>query len=284
MKNNREFIDSLNDNELSYWNYFQRISEIALSMYEWKNLPDSIDPRFLELCLLSEGKCLFFKDEDMGDYLALRCALGGKFNVYNIPTERRAFASNGYNKQLDENNSVIIYNNFLRNNSIGTIEEFAKRMYNIDRTIDVNINAQKTPILIKCKENQRQTMKNLYMKYQGNEPFIFGDKNLEDDNSIKVLNTQAPFLADKLYDMKTKLWNECMTYLGIPSVDVEKKERLISSEVKTAQGGTQACRNSRLEMRKLACKQINEMFGLNIDVEFRQDVDTSAPNIDKEIK
>ena len=238
-------------------------------MFDWKGLPDSVDVRYLELALFGDGMAVFFKDEVLG-YLTLRCAIGGQMNVYRIPTKRRAYAANGYNKSLDENNSVIIFNNFLHINSMLDVELFAKRLYNLDRAIDVNSNAQKTPVLLQCDENQRLTLKNLYMKYEGNEPFIFGDKNLN-PNSLKVLQTGAPYVADKLYQLKTQIWNEALTYLGISNINVTKKERLITDEVTRNQGGTIASRYSRLEARRQACEQINKMFGLNVSCDYRED-------------
>ena len=158
----------------------------------------------------------------------------------------------------------------LHTNSLLAVENYAKRLYNLDRTIDVNANAQKTPILITCEETQRLTLKNLYMQYEGNEPVIFGDKNLN-PNSLKVLTTGSPYIADKLYTLKTQLWNEALTYLGISNVNIQKKERLVTDEVIRNQGGTIASRYSRLNARKKACEEINKMFGLNIDVEYRED-------------
>ena len=141
----------------------------------------------------------------------------------------------------------------------------------MDRAIDININAQKTPVLIQCTEQQRLTMVNLYQKYDGNEPFIFGDSNL-DLNGFKVLRTDAPFVADKIRQEKTQTWNEALTYLGISNTNVTKKERLISDEVIRSQGGTIASRYSRLEMRRQACREINNMFPeLNIWCDYRDD-------------
>ena len=150
------------------------------------------------------------------------------------------------------------------------VEMFAERLYNIDRAIDVNANAQKTPVLITCEESQRLTMINLYKQFEGNEPFIFGNKAL-DVNGLKVLKTDAPFVCDKLYQLKTQYWNEALTYLGIANINTQKKERMITDEVARNQGGTIASRYSRLNARKQACEQINKMFGLNIDVEYRED-------------
>ena len=265
----RQFWESAKLNNYSFKQYYNRLTELSVSMFEWKNVPDTIDIRFLELALFGDGLAVFFYDDVLG-YLALRCAIGGQMNVYRIPTKRRAYAANGYNKNLDESNSVIIFNNYLHTNSMLDVELFARRLYNLDRAIDVNANAQKTPILVQCDENQRLTLKNVYMKYDGNEPVIFGDKNLN-PNSIKVLQTGAPYVADKLYQLKTQIWNEALTYLGISNINVTKKERLITDEVTRNQGGTMASRYSRLEARRQACDEINRKFGLNISCDYRED-------------
>lgn len=274
-KRDREFWESARRNGLEWRMYYNRLTELAVSMFKWNNLPDTIDVRFLELSLFAEGHVVFFEDKDLG-HLCLRCALGGGFNVYRIPLRREVITSCGYHKTLDIDNSVLIYNNYLHTNSMLDVEIFARRLYDIDRSIDVNVRAQKTPVLITCDENERLSMENLYKEYDGNAPLIHGDKALK-TSELKVLKTDAPYVADKLYTLRTQLWNECLTYLGINTANVTKKERLITDEVKRNEGGTLACRNSRLKMRKKACEEINKMFGLNIDVEFEEDIDISEP-------
>lgn len=268
-KRDSQFWESAYMNNRTYLQYYNRLTELAISMFEWQNLPKTVDQRFLEMCLFGDGMCVFFQDEVLG-YLSLQCMIGGKLNVYRIPMERKAFATNGYQRELNETNSVIIFNNYLHTNSLLDVEMFSKRLYNLDRAIDVNANAQKTPVLIQCDESQRLVMKNLYKQYEGNEPFIFGSKGL-DASGLKVLQTGAPYVADKLYELKAQIWNEALTYLGISNINVVKKERMITDEVTRNQGGTVASRYSRLESRRQACKQINEMFNLNIWVDYRDD-------------
>ena len=143
------------------------------------------------------------------------------------------------------------------------------RLWNLDRIIDVNANAQKTPVLIQASEKQRLMMLNLYKEFDGNQPFIFGDKNL-DLNSIKAISTQAPYICDKITDLKSNIWNEALTYLGIANVSYQKKERMVSDEVSRMMGGVIANRNSRLKTRQVAVEKINKMFGTNVKVEFSE--------------
>lgn len=276
-----DFWSSALVNNRTFNAWYNRLKEIAITCFTWENLPETIDKRFLELCLFERGMCLFFNDEDLDGYLALNTTIGGKLNVYNIPVERRAYATNGYNRNLTEKDSVLIWNNYIHCNSVDDILMFAWRLTNIDRTIDVNVNAQKTPVLIKTTENQRLTVQNVYMKYEGNQPVIVGDKNL-DDNGIQVLKTDAPYVADKLTDLKVQIWNEALTYLGIPNVSFNKRERMIKDEVQRTQGGVVASRFSRLKAREEACEQINMMFGLDLSVHYNDELDASFDDVSRE--
>lgn len=264
------FWESAVMNNATYIQYYNRLIELSIAMFEWTGLPDTIDPRFLELTLFKYGQAVFFEDEVMG-YLALTNAVQGGFDVYGYPVASRAYSPyNNYQKTLTLDDSVIIYNNYLRKPSSLDVEVFAKRLYNLDRVIDVNANAQKTPVLIKCAETQRLTMKNLYKEFDGNSPVIFGDNGLNDAN-FTVLSTEAPYVADRIYQLKTQIWNEALTYLGISNINVQKKERLITDEVSRNMGGVIASRYSRLNARQNACEKINKMFGLNVWCEYRDD-------------
>ena len=269
--NSDPFNESAKLNRLSFDFYFDRLKELAISMFEWENLPDSMDERFLEMTLFEDGQAIVFRDDVMG-MLGLQVMIGGPLNVYRVPINRRAYAVNGYqNPDLTPENSVIVFNNMLRTNSYRDVMFFARKLYEVDRAIDVNIKGQKTPKVILCDENERLTMLNLFMKYDGNQPFIFGSKNL-DLKSIQTLDTSSPYLSDKLYQLKTQIWNEALTYLGISNVNFNKKERLVSDEVLRNSGSTVSSRYTRLNMREKAADEINRMFGTDIRVRYREDV------------
>ncbi len=263
-----EFWESAKLNNRTYQQYYNRLVELAINMFEWKNVPASVDVRYLELALFAKGQAVFFQDEVLG-FLGLDCMIGGNLDVYRIPILRTAYATNGYNKQLSRDDSVIIFNNYTHTNSLLDVEMYARRLYEIERAIDVNVKGQKTPKVISCSENQRLVLKNLYMQYDGNQPFIFGDKNL-DVGGLKTIDTTSPFVADKLQILKRQIWNEALTYLGIESSNTEKKERLVTDEVLSNLGAVEAQRFTRLNARRDAVKKINEMFGLDIQVDFRE--------------
>lgn len=263
-------------NNRTYVQYVNRLTELAISMFEWTGLPESVDSRYIELHLFSNGCMVYFDDEVMGN-LCLDCTYNGRLDVYGYPILRRAYSSyNGYNRLLKNSNSVIIWNNLLHIPSEADIRAYARRLWMLDRIIDVNANAQKTPILVQGNEKQRLSLVNLYQEYDGNAPVIFGDSSLNTEG-LKSISTGAPYVADRIYELKTQIWNEALTYLGISNINIQKKERLITDEVTRNQGGTVASRYSRLEARRQAVERINDMFGTNIKVNYREDYQEIEP-------
>jgi hypothetical protein len=263
-------------NNRTYVQYVNRLTELAISMFEWKGLPESVDSRYIELHLFSNGCMVYFDDEVMGN-LCLDCTYNGGLDVYGYPILRRAYSSyNGYNRLLKNSNSVIIWNNLLHIPSEADIRAYARRLWVLDRIIDVNANAQKTPVLVQGNEKQRLSLINLYKEYDGNAPVIFGDSSLNTEG-LKSISTGAPYVADRIYELKTQIWNEALTYLGISNINIQKKERLITDEVTRNQGGTVASRYSRLEARRQAVERINAMFGTSIEVSYREDYQEIEP-------
>jgi hypothetical protein len=254
----------------------ERLTDIAVSRFKWTGFPDSIDTRFLELTLFEKGQAVVFEDDVMG-LLSLNTAISGSWNVYNVPIKRRAYATNGYNKNLTIENSVIVFNNYIRTPSVQHILNFSKKLANIDVTIQININTQKTPIALKANKKQQLSVLNAYKNYDGNVPVIFKEDEFKDD-SISSMSLGAPFVSPELYELKTKIWNEALTFLGVPNISETKKERMITDEVQRQMGGVLASRTSFISMRKQACEKINKMFGLNVDVEYNYGGDGDCQN------
>ena len=266
----------LGDNVNSFIKYRDQLMELGMTMIEWdfSKIPEEkrqfLNQRQIEYHEYFKGATVFFEDEELGAYLILPVILGGQFDLDDIPKMRVAYAKNGYRKELNEENSVVIYNNYLRKPSCYTVNHYANRLADLENAIDVNCKAQKTPVAILCNENERLSMKNLYEQYDGNYPFIFGEKDLN-VKGVRAISTGAPFVADKMYQIKMQIWNEALTHLGISNISYQKKERLVSDEVIRNMGGTIASRYSRLEMRRDAVKKIKDMFGVEIGVNFRED-------------
>lgn len=257
-------------NNRTYRYYYRRIQDLAISQFEWIGLPEEVDQRYLELVLFQNGVATLFRDEDVGRVIGLECLLKEGLDIYRNPVSWQAHAVNGYHRELNSENAVLVWNNYVKESMVDFADMFARRLYNLDRIVDVNCNAQKTPVLIKASQEQRMTMKNLYEQYDGNAPFIFGCKDLNTDN-LSVLKTDAPYVADAIYSMKVQIWNEMLGWLGIQSVNYLKKERMITDEVTVNNDNVICSRYSRLQMRKNALPAIKRVLGLDVDVVFRSD-------------
>lgn len=262
----------LNQSTISYMerqeHFYTWLKQIALSRFKWINLPDEIDERFLEMTLFEKGQILFFKDEFVNLFAALPCTLNGHMNIYDIWSDRLAYANNGYQYWTDYRNSVLIFNNYLRSPDHMQILYFSKRLAQMETTVDVNMNGQRMPRIIACDENQRLTVENMIKQVDSGALNIFTTNNFN-MNEIKVLDNSAPFVADKVQDQLDRVWNQALTYLGVPNLSVQKKERLITDEVQKLQAGSLASSCSPLEMRRECAEKINKLFGLDVKVEMR---------------
>ena len=265
-------------NDLTFTDYYYRLMLLARSIFKWSNLPNGIDEKWIERYLFTEGSCLFFKDSTKG-FIVTKYTQSSTLNYYDEPTQVYPVATNYNNEQnsyhvfsgakiLDamgneikpEKAAVIIQNNDEMLPTSRTIQLFALRLAEISRTIDININAQKTPVAILCTEKQRLTLKNVYKQWNGFEPVIIGDANLDLNNGIKALKTDAPVVFDKLQIQKHAIWNEAMTFLGINNANQDKRERLVADEVDANNEQVESFAGLWLKAREKSCELMNNLF------------------------
>ena len=260
---------SVNMNVRTYNHYFRTLKMLSTVMYKWEGIPNTIPNRFIENSLFYHGKLAFFYDEEFG-YMVTKCNQQGELNIYDEPIAYNCYGSNGYSKNKNAEDVVIIRNNFDEIPTRELIELFCIRLTQLERTMDINIDQQKTPTIILCEESQRLTLRNLYMQREENEPIIFGNKAL-DLKGVTSLKTDSPFVADKLNDLKNKKMIECLDMLGINNANTQKKERLNTEEVNSNNQLLNLRSDISLAARELACIEIFEKFGIDITVELREE-------------
>ena len=297
-KNNAQFIDSALVNDATYFDYLERFKKIALSMIEWVNLPKSMNAQWLEKCLYYDGMASLLKDKNYG-FINTKCASNGYINIYGLPSSLNCYSfdyqtirklytgidgiTEARREYLETSEAILVQNNWDRTPTCATLELFAYRLYEAEQTAMVNIKAQKTPVMVLVNEAQRVMMENLYSQYDGNKPFIFGDKDQLGENVLRAVNTGAPFVADKIMNYKKEIWNEALTFLGINNIMVDKKERLITDEANSNNELINLNLQSYLAPRQEACRQFNEKFGLTgtdkeISVRVRSDLHNIVKN------
>lgn len=248
-------------NNQTFLDYLDRLRLVATSLFTWEGLDEVAGvgaSRFLEQSLYDNGRACFVNDNELG-FMALKVNPSDKLNIYNLPVKVQAW-SIGYSKQFNFDDVVYIMNNELQLPTYNTLSLIAHRLYETERTIDTNLIAQKTPVLIEGENKTMLTLKNLYEKYSGNVPFIFGNKEYNIQGKLNVLKTDAPYLIDKLELHKHELWDEALTYLGINNANTDKKERLITDEVNSNNELINYYLNCFYKTRQKACEEINKKF------------------------
>lgn len=279
--------DAILINNATYFDYVERFKKIALSMFEWSNIPDSMDSRFLEKCLYYTGQAAMLYLEPYG-YINTKSATAGNLNLYGLPTSIRCYSYGQINENRrvfygrstgsgeidpeDKNSeAILVLNDWEGVPTASTLELFAFRMYTVERAIDVNIRSQKTPYIVLTSEDERLSMVNAMQQIDKNAIMIVGEKNHFDPNAIRTLNTNSPYIADKLTAYKQSIWNEFLTFLGIDNIQ-EKRERLVSAETMSNNECVNLNLQAHLKPRQTAAKQFNEKYGLNIEVKLRSDI------------
>ena len=266
-------------NNKTYVNIYDRFMMLARSLFKWKNLDKVCGfgaNRFLEQALFEFGRAVFVKDEEIGLHV-FYVNPSDQLNTYNLPVKVMAWSNGqGYQKFYDLDDVVLIINNNIMKPTSATISEYAERLYNVQRTADINLNALKTPIVIEGEKETLLTLKNVFMKYDGNVPVIYGRKNFDISTKLNVLDTKAPMLLGDLENYKHELTNDLMTCLGINNANTQKRERLITSEVESNDDLINYFLNCFYETRKEACDMINEKFlsesDTKIELELNEDV------------
>lgn len=264
-------------NDLTFKCIYDKVKLLSMNAFEWSGLPDGIEERHIERELFDHGKAIFFRDPTMS-HMVLECQDTGKLNVYGDPLSYNAVGF-GYRETYDADECVIIENNKLRLATHNFVMFYVNKLSEAERTMDVNIKANKTPVVVLCDDKDVLSLKQIFRQVDGNAPAIFADRSLNMDN-MNALDLKAKFLGNDLMEYKKAVENELLTFLGLNNTPHEKKERLITDEANSNNQLIASFADIQLEARERACEAINAMFGLNVSVKRRQAVENSVENVE----
>lgn len=254
-------------------NIFRRLKLISTNLFEWKGLPETINERFLEEILFEHGMALWFDMPGRGLFVQ-QAAIGGQLNMYGEATNFvvTSVDPDFHGQQRDMDSAVVMWNDYSRQPMRDIIMGFADRIDRIEKTIDINVNGQKTPYMIVGTDKQLLTLRNVFEDMDEYEVAIYIDKGMGDIENIIVHPTVAPYVADKLTDLKHDIWAEFYTFMGINNANTDKRERLNQTEVESNDPQIFVQKEVMLRTRQAACELINQMFGLSISVDYKEEV------------
>lgn len=274
----RQSLPSDNKDYIEYYNtvynlWLRLMYNMAYTSIIWRGQPFYPEACVPERWLIDQGFCVAFVDDVLG-FMLLPANPSSSLNPVGMPSEYQAYSQNGgvFNHLVPDQNCVLICGNASCTPEINIIRNYALRMTERQIAQTVNLNANKTPTTIITPDELRLTAENLYNGYNLGKPVIIGNDNL-DLIKVQAIATGAPFIVDALSIEMRAVWSEFLTWLGVPSMDVSKRERLLKDEVAQAMGGAVACRAARMPLRRIAADKILEMFGIDMQPEYAVDIE-----------
>ena len=270
-----KIINSQISNWKTYLMYKNQMLTLAKNVFEFKNLPDSVDVAYMNQKLLINGAVAFFKDDITDDLMCLPFSSETMIpDVYGRPQKINVMGENGFNRWLNKDQFVIMYDNNSMLPIYLDIIQYAQRIALCVRTQDVNIKQQRTPRLWKVPQDKEKSIKNAIDDIDAfaDQVATYDSTKLQD---IEAVLAPAPFVSDKIDDHLKIIWAEFFRLIGVANLQEQKKERVIRDEMLVSQGGTIASRYARFEPRKRAIEKINKLFGTKIEVSYYDGEPTS---------
>lgn len=267
--------------------YIRVLTELACNRFKWTGFPDTIDTRYLELELFYKALAGFFYDGSINQYQAMAAAPSGVINQTQNPTELLIYGPSFGSKRLStlevttrQGNTkrpevVPIWANYLRMPDLDIVAIYASKLANIDTTIEINMrNARRSRVAF-VDENSVLSAENFNRQIDEGNPVIKIGAN-SDIQPVALDLGVSPDTIEKLSIVRARLWSECMGLLGIDNSNQDKKERLVADEVDANKDQVNSMKMVNLNARRIACKQIVEVFGINVSVDYNSDISTEV--------
>lgn len=200
-----------------------------------------------------------------------------KYNIYDFPIEATLVNNRGvpFIPMTPQKINTDIVIGYVQRNKKGVSElvnYYISKLTNIEITIQVNLIAQKSPWILGTTPENQNKMEEFWSNLISDNPKLFA--SIEDVEKAKALISGAPYTIDKLYNYKVAVENELREYLGLTNLGVsEKKEHLITEEVKSNNEVTSRSSECILNPLQEFCERVKMYLGYDISVEL------NAPDI-----
>lgn len=257
-----------------YLHYMERLTNVALSQFEWHNLPESVDRWYMEKTLLYTGKLAMYIPKDTS-FLVASDFTTKRLTMYGYPSNISGVTVSGYDSltgtreggylEVEEDDFVVMYDTMTRAPLLQTIDIYAKQLTKVALAIDLNLQQQYNPyILVGNVENKaiRETFKRFMDGVAEFNPAMITSL---DPQEITTIDLNVPYKGQELEELREKIWANAMSELGVNG-NLSKKERVLNDELILARQENQIKLNSRLINRVEFCNKINKKFGLDVSV------------------
>lgn len=260
--------------------YGRLLTEMCSNRFKWSGLPDSVSERFLEMTLFRDALAVFYFDTEFDKFLALRASGMGAVNMYDDPTAFTVYGNQLFSRHLSADDCVPIWANQTRTPDHEIIRIYAQRLAALDRTLEINMLSTRSPFVVAVNTDERNTFVQAYNQVVQGQPVIFGTPQMSMENvrdKMSVFDVgYKPGKLKETQELKVKVWNECLTLLGIMNVNSEKRERMVVEEASGSAGQVLAMRAIALNERQRAAEAISRKYGLDVVCEWNLDEMSSA--------
>lgn len=255
--------------------YTRILTELACNRFKWTGLPASVNVRYLELTLFYRALSVFYEDPEFG-FVSLQGTSSGAPNVMMEPTSYRVTGAGAFpGRTLLQDECVPIWSNYLRVPDLDVVMIYANRLAKLDRTIEINSeNARRSKVIV-ADENSRLSAVNINSEIDKGSAVIQVSQSLNGQFESVDLGVN-PDSIEKLDILHTRQWGKCLGLLGIDFSNQDKKERLVADEVNANNAQVGAMRAVNLNERKLAAFKISKKYGLNVEVDFNEELDVEG--------
>lgn len=257
---------------------YDRLKLLALNMFRWEGLPPTIKERHIEKALFEHGKVVAFEHEDFG-LICLPCNFSNGMNIYGEPNYVIA-TGYGFNRTLNLKDNILGYNNDLAVPTEQYILQYARKMSEVEFSIDLNVRQQRLPYIVETTKNNKFALELAFRQIlDEGKTVVYANKDLGLNNT-NVITLNTPYIVDKLQTYKYELERDILTFLGLNNTIV-KKERLLVDEANSNNDYIERNVEIMYKNRLDFANELNEKYGLNVRVYKANELMNNMYNIDK---
>ena len=266
-------------NERLYNAYLSQIMQLAISRYEWRGLPATVDPIWLERTLLCQGIATIArprKGNRRGFWYAAKVMTDGPLNIYDRPSKWVAYSHDMLRFKVGPTNGVLVYDNVTRTPMLDAIDLAVRELVDIQKTKQVNRFHQKIPYILVSDPDTELSAENLLLNIMSGEPATIANDAIRAIQPY-TLDTDVPYLGAELTAAEQNVWNRIYTMLGIANVTF-KSERMIEDEVRSMSEPASMMSLSGLLERRRAADMLTNLTGQQVSVIWRCDNESENIN------
>lgn len=264
--------------------YTRYLLQRAMSVFKWK-MPEVWERRARNYMLYVLYCMGFFAiiDTDKFGTIPQQCTLSG-YDIFYQPDE--ALISNPLlpevNSKKISRDCVLVKLQPDYGGIMDIVTYYADQLSLLSEAVSVNAINSKLSFAFGAKDKaSAESLKKMYDNYSSAEPAVFFDKNLLDpktgDLAVQFFNNDVRgsyIISDLLSDIRSVM-DDFDAHIGIPNANTDKKERMIVDEVNANNFETRSMCEIWLETLKICCAEARDMFGIELEVDWRQELTTT---------